>query len=59
MKKHYNTIKYEYIFLRNKKIEEIKLIILEIFCNGTTGKLVEVILIEKCRENDTVPPTVT
>lgn len=31
----------------------------DLICTGTTGKLVEEALIEKCRENDAVPPTVT
>jgi methylglyoxal synthase len=31
----------------------------DLICTGTTGKLVEDALIEKCRENDAVPPTVT
>jgi methylglyoxal synthase len=31
----------------------------DLICTGTTGKLVEETLIEKCRENDAVPPTVT
>ena len=31
----------------------------DLICTGTTGKLVEETLIEKCRENNAVPPTVT
>ncbi|KAF0238474.1 MAG: methylglyoxal [Prolixibacteraceae bacterium] len=36
-----------------------ELILHNLICTGTTGKLVEEALIEKCRENDAVPPTVT
>lgn len=31
----------------------------DLICTGTTGKLVEETLTEKCSENDEVPPTVT
>lgn len=31
----------------------------DLTCTGTTGKLVEDILAEKCNENNTVPPTIT
>jgi methylglyoxal synthase len=31
----------------------------DLICTGTTGKLIEETLIEKCRENDAVPPTAT
>lgn len=31
----------------------------DLICTGTTGKLVEETLIEKCAENGVVPPTVT
>ena len=31
----------------------------DLICTGTTGKLVEETLIEKCVENNVVPPTVT
>jgi methylglyoxal synthase len=31
----------------------------DLICTGTTGKLVEETLTEKCRENSVVPPTVT
>ena len=31
----------------------------DLICTGTTGKLVEETLIEKCIENNAVPPTVT
>jgi methylglyoxal synthase len=27
-------------------------------CTGTTGKLVNAVLIEKCRENDVIPPSI-
>lgn len=31
----------------------------ELVCTGTTGSLVEQILIQKCEENDIIPPVVT
>jgi len=31
----------------------------DLICTGTTGKLIEEALTEKCRENNTVPPTIT
>lgn len=31
----------------------------DLICTGTTGKLIEEALTEKCRENNAVPPTVT
>lgn len=31
----------------------------DLICTGTTGKLVEETLAEKCRENSIVPPTIT
>jgi len=30
-----------------------------IYCTGTTGKLVDSTISQKCRENDTVPPEIT
>jgi methylglyoxal synthase len=29
-----------------------------LICTGTTGKLVNAVLVEKCRENDVIPPNV-
>lgn len=31
----------------------------DLICTGTTGKLIEETLTEKCRENNVVPPTIT